>query len=198
MPVLVHGGVVPGRVAEIIVTLDGEARRRGSGYRVGPAAVLTAAHVLEGAVSVRVRFDADLPGEWITEVISCWSDPQSDLAMLTIAPRRGEPAVAVARYGRISARAAVLAAQAVGFPRFKLKTDDGDRSVYRDSHQADGSVAVLSNRREGTLEVTVPPPERDPDPRCHRGRACRAPQCGWVIGRVGRGNLTPGLSQNRA
>ncbi|MGH3809269.1 MAG: hypothetical protein ACRDRU_22140, partial [Pseudonocardiaceae bacterium] len=32
----------------------------------------------------------------------------------------------------------------------------------RDSHQAVGSVAVLSNRRKGTLEVTVP--ERDPDP----------------------------------
>ncbi len=26
-------------------------------------------------------------------------------------------------------------------------------------------MAVLSNRREGTLEFTVPPPERDPDPR---------------------------------
>ncbi len=72
--------------------------------------------------------------------------------------------MAAARFGRISARAAVLAARAVGFPRFKLKADDGARTVYRDSHQADGSVAVLSNRREGTLEITVPPPERDPDP----------------------------------
>ncbi len=155
---------MPGQVAEIIVTLDSETRQRGSGYRVGPTAVLTAAHVIEGAMSVRVRFDADRPGEWITETISCWADPRSDLAVLSIAPREGEPPVTVARCGRISARAAVLAVQAVGFPRFKLKTDDGDRSVYRDSHQADGSVAVLSNRREGTLEVTVLPPERDPDP----------------------------------
>ena len=39
--------------------------RRGSGYRVGEACVLTAGHVVAGPVSsVRVRFDADLPGEW--------------------------------------------------------------------------------------------------------------------------------------
>ncbi len=157
---------MPGQVVEILVTLAGEPGRRGSGYRVGPTSVLTAAHVVEGAAAVRVRFDADLPGEWTAEVISCWADRRSDLAVLTIAPRAAEPAVAVARFGRIGGdRAAVLAARAVGFPRFKLKTDDDAAQLqYRDSHQADGSVAVLSNRREGTLELTIPPPERDPDP----------------------------------
>jgi hypothetical protein len=165
-PISAEGGAVAGQVAEIIAVLEGEPGRRGSGYRVGPTAVLTAAHVIKGAVSVRVRFDADLPGEWITEVISCWAGPRSDLAVLSIAPRQGEPPVTVTRFGRIGGdRAAVLAAQAVGFPRFKLKTDDdAARFQYRDSHQAGGSVAVLSNRRERTLEITVPPPERDPDP----------------------------------
>ncbi|PZS39478.1 MAG: hypothetical protein DLM62_08025, partial [Pseudonocardiales bacterium] len=104
-----------GQVAEIIVSLDGKAGRRGSGYRVGP------------------------------------------------------PVVA-ARFGRISDRAEELTAQTVGFPLFKLKNDDGSvvlddgRPRYRDWCQLDGSVAVLSNRREGTLEVAVRPPERDPDP----------------------------------
>jgi len=168
-PIPAGRGIVPGQVAEVIVALDGKPGRRGSGYRVGPEAVLTAAHVIDGAVSVWVRFDADLPGEWVTEAISCWTDPRSDLAVLTIIPREVGPRVAVARFGRISDRAAVLAARAVGFPRFKLKNGDGagvddDQRWYRDSHQADGSVAVLSNRREGTLEVTVPRPERDPDP----------------------------------
>ena len=168
-PIPAGGGVAPGQVAEIIVALDDKPGRRGSGYRVGPDAVLTAAHVIDGAVSIRVRFDADLPGEWVTEATSCWTDPRSDLAVLTITPREVGPQVAVPRFGRISDRAAVLAARAVGFPRFKLKSDDGadvddDQPRYRDSHQADGSVAVLSNRREGTLEVTVPLPERDPDP----------------------------------
>jgi hypothetical protein len=35
---------------------------------------------------------------------------------------------------------------------------------YRDSHQAIGSIAVLSNRRARTLELTVAPPGPDPDP----------------------------------
>jgi hypothetical protein len=161
-PAPAHRGVVPGQVAEIIVALPGGVGRRGSGYRVGPSAVLTAAHVVAGAASVRVRFDADLPGEWVTEATSCWTDPRSDLAVLTIA---APEAVTVARFGRVGdGRAAVLTGQAVGFPRFKLKNHDDDHVVYRDSHQADGSVAVLSNRRERTLELTVPAPERDPDP----------------------------------
>ena len=40
----------------------------------------------------------------------------------------------------------------------------GQPSQYRDSAHAVGTIAVLSNRREGTLEVLVAPPERDPDP----------------------------------
>jgi len=167
-PVPAGRGVVAGQVAEIIVAVDDAPGRRGSGYRVGPGAVLTAAHVVQDAAAVRVRFDADLPGEWTASVRSCWVDRGSDLAVLSIAPRDGEPPVAVARFGRIGAdRAAVVATRAVGFPRFKLKGGDGagdSPGLYRDSHQADGSAAVLSNRREGTLEVTVSPPERDPDP----------------------------------
>lgn len=162
-------GVVPAQVAEIIVELTGERRRRGSGYRVAPGAVLTAAHVVEDAVSVRVRFDADQASEWSTEAIWRWVDRSSDLAVLKIAPRQNEPMVVTARFGWISDRPAVLTARVVGFPRFKLKKDgipgDADESTcYRDSHQADGSIAVLSNRRQGTLEITVPSPERDPDP----------------------------------
>ncbi len=102
-PAPAHHGVVPGQVAEIIASLPGEAGRRGSGYRIGPTAVLTAAHVVEDAVSVRVRFDAARPAECITEAPSCWTDPGSDLAGLTIAPRDGEWPVTVARFGRIGA-----------------------------------------------------------------------------------------------
>ena len=162
-------GIEPAQVAEIIVALDGKRGRRGSGYRVAPGAVLTAAHVIKDAVSVWVRFDADRPGEWSTDAISYWVDQHSDIAVLSIAPHEGKPPVVVARFGRISDRPAVLAVRAVGFPRFKLRNDAAavprdEPSRYRDSHQADGSIAVLSNRREGTLEVTVRSPERDPDP----------------------------------
>ena len=54
------------RVAEVIATFD-DGQRRASGYRVSQGGVLTAAHVLDGARSVHVRFEADLPGEWIVE-----------------------------------------------------------------------------------------------------------------------------------
>ena len=41
---------------------------------------------------------------------------------------------------------------------------DGRPTQYRDTFHAVGTAAALSNRREGTLEITVPPPDRDPDP----------------------------------
>ncbi|MGH3929277.1 MAG: trypsin-like peptidase domain-containing protein [Pseudonocardiaceae bacterium] len=144
-------GVVPGQVAEIIVALAGEPGRRGSGYRVGPGAVLTAAHVVEGAAAVRVRFDADLPGEWTAEVISCWVDSRSDLAVLTLAPRGAEPAVAVARFGRIGGdRAAVLAARAVGFPRFKRRRGPAPVPRFASGRWVSGGVVQPPRRHPGT------------------------------------------------
>jgi hypothetical protein len=58
----------------------------------------------------------------------------------------------------------------MGFPRFKLREDrmrlldDGSPSQYRDSCHATGITSVLSNRREGTLELVVTPPESDVEP----------------------------------
>src|SRR6185295_11672894 len=90
---------------------------------------------------------------------------------LTIDPPEAQRGVEPARFGQIGRRAAVLSCQAVGFPRFKLRTDlqtigysASGVASYRDAHQADGKIASLSNWREGTLEITVAPPERDPDP----------------------------------
>lgn len=164
-------GIDPGRVAEVLVTQDRPGPgRRGSGYRVSGSAVLTAAHVVRGAARVRVRFDADQPGEWITDARVSWADDGVDAAVLTLAGAAGEEPVAEAGFGRVAAADAVLACSAVGFPRFKLRRDNGgdpddsSPSQYRDSVHATGTIAVLSNRREGTLEVTVAAPERDDDP----------------------------------
>jgi Trypsin-like peptidase domain len=161
------GGIEPGRVAEIIA-----GRRRGSGYRIGQTTVLTAAHVIEDeAAPVVVRFDADQPGEWSVTATSLWADAESDLAVLTIPTLDHAPAVEAVRFGRPGDRDAVIEARAMGFPLFKLKNYDGSevdahqvKERYRDSHQAIGSIAVLSNRRERTLELTVAPPGPDPDP----------------------------------
>jgi len=166
-----RAGVDPGRVAEVLVTLDGTGPgRRGSGYRVSGTAVLTAAHVVRGASRVQVRFDADQPGEWMTDAEVSWADDGVDAAVLTLAGgAAGEGPVAEAGFGRVADADAVLTCSAVGFPRFKLRQDpagpgDDSPSQYRDSVHAVGTVAVLSNRREGTLEVIVAPPERDDDP----------------------------------
>lgn len=163
-------GIDPGRVAEVLVTLRGaRPGRRGSGYRVSGSAVLTAAHVVRGAARVRVRFDADQPGEWIADAKVAWADDGVDAAVLTLAGEAGGDAVPEAGFGRVAAADAVLTCSAVGFPRFKLRADpagpgDDSPSQYRDSVHATGTIAVLSNRREGTLEVIVAAPERDDDP----------------------------------
>ncbi|MFD0072157.1 trypsin-like peptidase domain-containing protein [Streptomyces sp. NPDC127166] len=164
-------GLDRARVAEVIVTHQG-GRRRGTGYRVTATSVLTAAHVIEDAVSVQVRFETDLPTEWSASVGSWWADPESDVAVISITPRPNERNLNPVQFGRISDRPAVLTVQAVGFPRWKLRTDEISSTVagatpskYRDTHHIVGTVAVLSNWREGTLEVVaLPAPSSDPDP----------------------------------
>ncbi len=164
-------GVDPHRVAEVIVTGADGAGRRGSGYRVTSGVVLTAAHVVADALAVRLRFDADTPGEWSVPALDVVADPASDLAAVLIDAPGTVPASA---FGRLGDGPDELAVQAVGFPRFKLKeysalsgdpTEGRHGGTYRDSHQAVGAVAPLSNLRSGLLEVTIRPPERDPDPR---------------------------------
>ena len=78
-------GLEIGRVAEIVITRGAlEPGRRGSGYRVTTGTVLTAAHVVCGGSRVRVRFDADQPGEWSAEVTAIQEIPGIDVALLTI------------------------------------------------------------------------------------------------------------------
>lgn len=167
-------GLEAARVAEVLVERPGASPgRRGSGYRVGDRAVLTAAHVVAGPVtSVRVRFDADLPGEWSADVRVVLLAEAVDLALLeiTTAPPARCAAVESPRYGAVPDSDVVLAVSAMGFPRFKLRDDrmrlldDGSPSQYRDSCHVSGTVSALSNRREGTLELAVLAPRADPEP----------------------------------
>ena len=163
-------GVDASRVAELIVGAGSGLRRRGSGYRVTAEAVLTAAHVVEDAASVQVRFNADLADEWTAAATVEVADPAADVAVLGIVPPAPMARIPPVLFGRVGRRAAIVGCTAVGFPRFKLRTDTiGGRAEdrpgsYRDSHQAYGTVSSLSNWREGTLEMLVSPPEEDPDP----------------------------------
>ena len=155
-------GPEAGRVAEILVSLpNGKQARRGSGYLVSSETVITAAHVVSGALAVRVRLNADQADEWAVDVGEWAEYPAADLALLAV-PARGEVPLAPCSFGRIGDRDAVVQCSAVGFPRFKLRRDR--RGLYRDSCHVAGAAAVLSNRRERTLEVSVPAPAEDPDP----------------------------------
>ncbi|MBT2489453.1 trypsin-like peptidase domain-containing protein [Streptomyces sp. ISL-96] len=173
------GGLDPHRIAEVIVTTAAGGGRRGSGYRVSDTAVLTAFHVVAGAAGVQVRFDADRPSQWSAAAVVAWSDTSTDVAVLTFAPQKGAIPVAPARFGRMGDdRHALVAVYAAGFPLWKQRRRTDGRP-FRELHQADGTVAALSNLRTGTLEITVPVAAADPaTPRCRHGRGCRAPPCG--------------------
>ncbi|MDX3850272.1 trypsin-like peptidase domain-containing protein [Streptomyces sp. AK02-01A] len=159
------GGLDPHRIAEVIVVDAAGGRRRGSGYRITDTAVLTAVHVVADAASVRVRFDADRPGQWMVPATVAWSDTDTDVAVLTLTPPPGAAAVTPARFGRIGDdRHAVIRVHTAGFPLWKQRPRaDGGR--FRELHQADGTVAALSNLRTSTLEITVTPAGADPNPR---------------------------------
>lgn len=190
------------RVAEIIAPDDRGPARRGSGYRVASGAVLTAAHVVADATRVRVRFNADLPGEWSVPARVEISDPAADVAVLSIVPRVPGEEVIPALFGAVGPdRAEPLDCTAVGFPRFKLRDDPGESpqaplSRYRDSHQANGTIAPLGNWRERTLEILVPAPAPDPDPGHSpwEGMSGAAVWCkGRIIGVVSKHHPGDGL-----
>src|SRR5262245_17442003 len=106
----------------------------GSGYLVRSGVALTAAHVVDGAMAITVRFagTTELPAE-----VALVSAPQADLALLTVAE---SPTVRPSSYGSVArdVPGRISGCRAVGFPRFKEVVRDGLR--LRDSVQVDGYV----------------------------------------------------------
>ena len=99
------------------------------------------------------------------------------------AGREVEPA----RFGRISDGMAVLAVQAFGFPRFKLRggAADGGLGVFRDLEQVTGHAPVAANRRQGTLAVYLDdPPPAAPEPGAASPWAGMSGAAVWADGRI--------------
>jgi tetratricopeptide (TPR) repeat protein len=171
--------VDPWRVAQIVNDRGpGDAGLRGSGYLVAPGRVLTAAHVVAGALSIRVRLDVGQGTEIDIQADSWWADPAehegTDLAIIVIPldATKGR-SMESARFGRIADRAAVFMVEAFGFPLFKLRqdfTNADQHALFRDLEQVAGHAPVAANRRQGTLAVYLddPPPnqpsKREPSP----------------------------------
>ena len=201
-------GLDPGRVAEVLVRRADGTQWCGSGYRVNASLVLTSAHVVSKeaprqSASVRVRFNADKPDEWSTDVIQSWLATSGDVALLTIVPRLKEYLDGTL-FGSPGDRAAVLTVDAMGFPRFKLRqerapdTKDSGQWLYRESCHIVGTVPVLSNRRSGSLELNVEAPAADPDPKHSpwEGMSGAAVWCnGCIIGLVNEHHSREGLAR---
>lgn len=159
-------GVEVWRVAQVVVD-RGPGRRSsfGSGYLAAPGVVLTAAHVLADAVVVRVRLDVRRDGAVEVDAESWLAVPGygdvADVAVITIAADAtgNRPAVPVL-FGGMRDCAAVLAVQALGFPRFKARGRSGSPEVYRDLEHVVAHSPVSANRRQGTMAVYIddPPP----------------------------------------
>jgi Trypsin-like peptidase domain/NB-ARC domain len=149
------------RVVEVIADLGAEERPRfryGSGFIVRKGTVLTAAHVVAGAVSVSVRdpdkrmFPASADPRFTGDV----HGPGPDLALLEIDhPGPGLPPVGLARVDRDSPTGKpVRDCQVIGYPAFKERhTPDGGQ--VRDTADATGHVPVLEGLAGGLLSVQV-------------------------------------------
>ncbi|MGX1563169.1 trypsin-like peptidase domain-containing protein, partial [Streptomyces sp. NPDC055509] len=189
---------MPERAAKIIVTTNGGSRRRGSGYLVAAGRVLTAAHVVVDAAKVEVRFQAERPDESTVAADVEWRHKDIDVAVLAVPVRPGTPGtspVLSVTFGRIAERNVSLRCTALGFPRFKLRTDT-DGSLFRDTEHVEATCLALSNRGEGTLDLQVtPPPAEDPDPGkdAWEGMSGAAVFCeGHLVGVVSRHHRSDG------
>ncbi|MDI5969410.1 trypsin-like peptidase domain-containing protein [Streptomyces sp. SL13] len=150
-------GLDPSTVLEVIATRSDGSRHRGSGQLMAPGRALTARHVLADAASVTVRFDAMLPTEKLLAADVLLAPPDEDIAILGFTGENRKPARGWA-FGRVPEHDTRLTCSVMGFPFFKARRDHPDE-VYRDAfHVGEAFCDVLSNRKEGTLDLTVPPP----------------------------------------
>ena len=145
------------RVVEVIADLGGS-YRYGSGFIVRAGTVLTAAHVVAGAVSVSVR-DPDkraFTGSADPRFTGDPDGPGPDLALIEIdAPELDLPPVGLARVDRDSPTGRpVQDCQVIGYPAF-MERDTPDGGQVRETADASGHVPVLEGLAGGLLSVQV-------------------------------------------
>ena len=145
------------RVVEVIADLEGS-YRYGSGFIVQAGTMLTAAHVVAGAVSVSVR-DPDkrmFPASADPRFTGDPAGPGPDLALLEIDhPELDLPPVGLARVDRDSPTGKpVDDCQVIGYPAF-MEQDTPDGGQVRETADASGRVPVLGRLAGGLLSVQV-------------------------------------------
>ncbi|MEV0561012.1 trypsin-like peptidase domain-containing protein [Dactylosporangium sp. NPDC050588] len=153
------------RLVEVIAELGDGRPRYGSGCIVAGRTVLTAAHVVAGAVSVTIRdvrkitYAAFVDPRFTGDPYG----PGPDLALLEAATGAPElEPVGLARVDRDAPAPTVIeGCHAYGYPGFAEVTGD---DVIRETVDAVGVVAPLSKLASGLLSmvVTITPAELDP------------------------------------
>ena len=132
--------------------------RYGSGCVVTGRTVLTAAHVVEGAVSVTVRDPGKVVHEAVLDpgFVGDVNGPRPDLALVEItAPGIDMPAMGLAAVDRESVSGdPVERCHAVGYPAF-MEREAPDGGPFRETVDAFGHVPVLSGLAGGLVSVQV-------------------------------------------
>ncbi|HEY3981052.1 MAG TPA: tetratricopeptide repeat-containing serine protease family protein [Streptosporangiaceae bacterium] len=153
------------RVTELYVPAGpGRGGLVGSGYRIGPQTVLTAAHVVAAlpvwAAGQAVPDDVDAPGAcrarplgqpaWTPAVVA-WRDDDRDLAVLGLSAAAPDlpDGTAPPRWGRADGTEQI-AVNAVGFPWAQERADR-----IRDTEQLFGFIAPAAMAKSGLSAVSV-------------------------------------------
>ncbi|WP_161965209.1 hypothetical protein [Ornithinimicrobium cerasi] len=158
-------GLQAERVTQILAETE-EGHFRGSGYLISQNLVLTSGHVIAGAKSINVVvFSPEHREEVIPALSWLLSDEDVPHFGLVILPHVNVSNDENPPFGRLKRRAAVLTAETLGFPLYKLRpiagNDSNDetgssRVLVRDSlHVPQGKIALLSNLRNGTLALST-------------------------------------------
>lgn len=132
--------------------------RSGSGCRVSGRTVLTAAHVVAGAVSVVVRGPDKVKQEAVLDpaFVGDADGPGPDLALIEVLDdAAGVPSIGLAAVDRSTPAAdPVERCHVVGYPAF-MERELADGGRFRETADAYGQVPVLSGLAGGLLSVQV-------------------------------------------
>ncbi|GAB4046871.1 trypsin-like peptidase domain-containing protein [Catellatospora paridis] len=157
-------GVDGGRVVQIVTVLPDGGKAFGSGYLLTPSLALTADHVVRGTSAQSARMFPQRGSAPFVEVSAhvTVAVPEIDVALLRLARFDAPAPLRSVAFGRVPTPGSEGAPyRTVGFPVFKFR-DPGAGPAYRDSHDASGAARPLSNLRDGTLEISVEPPNWRP------------------------------------
>ncbi|MCA2180961.1 serine protease [Nonomuraea glycinis] len=125
----------------------------GSGLRLATSLVVTAGHVVKDGTGVKVRLFGGGPDEIVVHGRTVWKGDQADIALVELVPDAPLDEIVPMAVGVVPEEShGRLPFTAVGFPRHQTWRD-GDRALWRDSYQIDGTIPLGSSVKRGRLAL---------------------------------------------